>query len=269
MKKALTVSIQFIIILLLASCSTFDNKLKGDPITVSWVLNDGYHDEEVFRDYCPFEYNDIYYKEIPNANGRNDPHVKQLELWQVDTAKMKIWGKMRVRKSDSAYFPEELSFLYSFSQAFAYFEDCEDPLFVYCFNHLWCRKEIELSAPKECVAVGYELLEVDSGDTLSPRTRYRGTIEESCRVMDIVNYRTRLERRLEYDFHQHYYKLRFVDPEHPFLYAEMEVIKLETGIWCWVYDIAFDPEIDNDNYGRCMITEMSESWQKILNQYEK
>ena len=50
MKKALTASIQFILVLVLVSCSSSDSTLKGDPITVSWVPDDGYYDEETLTD---------------------------------------------------------------------------------------------------------------------------------------------------------------------------------------------------------------------------
>ena len=270
MKKALTASIQFILVLVLVSCSSSDSTLKGDPITVSWVPDDGYYDEETYWDYCPFEYNDIYYKEIPVADGGRDyRYVEPLEVWGVDTNKMGMWGKMKVRKSNSAYLPQELAFLYGYLQAFAYFEDYENPLFIYCFNHLWCRKEIELSAPRDCVAAGYELLEVKSGNTLNPQTMSCGKIEKTCCVKDVVDYRTQHERSLEYDFHQHYYKLRFVNPDYSFLYAEMEIIKLDADTWYWVYQVSDDLEIDTGKYGRCIITAMSEPWQNILNQYEK
>ena len=268
MKKTITIIACAILSLslLLTSCITSDSSIKGNQVNVTWKLEDTYSDQNDFKYYTPFEYNGIIYKEIPNAAAIRTLKQSELLLWNIDVSQMRILGKMKVRSSDSAYIPKEAESLFSYSQAYAFpMDESEMPLFIFCFNHLWCRDDIVVSEPLDCNVEEYSLFETRYQDSIDQNYRYCGKILFGGMVRDLFDFSTQKKITYEYNnSNKTEYVLKFYNQEYPFLYTEAILEKSDDGVWYWLFETSGDsPECVYQ-----MLTEMSSQWNFLLTEHK-
>lgn len=231
-----------LVVFLVSSCS-LPSDVDGDEIRVEWISEDTWHDDKEFKDYTSFRYNGVYYKEIPNYGKHDTFVVNEANYWAIDTSQMRILGKMKVRNSSSAAVPPEVYFIYSYEQAYAYPQDESEPVFIYCFNHLWTRRNVTVPSPVESTVNGCILFrKVRESNSLTYKLEKVKTIEGPVAIGELFDLSTQKavlpdSALLDSNFDLYdCYQLSFYNPDYPFLYSALNVAKLKNGKWYWVQE---------------------------------
>lgn len=260
MKKTTVLFLNLLIVLLVSSCS-FSSDITGNEVRVEWIEEETYHDDIEFRDYTPFYYNGVYYKEIPNC-GENENYVlfDDSDYWSIDTSKMRVLGKMKIRSSSSAYVPPEVEFLYQFHQAYAYPQDESEPVFIYCSHHLWTKDDTVVLSPTESTVNQCSLFQkVRERHSLTYSLELVEMIEGPFTIKEMIKSNT--QKLVSFNsnmFDPNFdltscYQLSFLNSEYPFLYSGLNVAKLRNGKWCWV-------QYAKKEDGYYMVTELQTKW---------
>lgn len=257
MRKTATLFL-VILVVLLVSCS-FSSDIIGDAVRVEWIREDTYHDDKEFKDYTPFKYNGVYYKEIPTYGENDDFAVYESNYWSIDPSQMRILGKMKIRNNSSAYPPPEVSFMYQYYQVYAFPQEENEPDFIYCDNHLWTRDYTVILSPIESAVNGYILFRrVRDSHSLTYKLEKIKTIDGPVTIRELFDFNTQRMVPFNSNFFDldfdltDCYQLSFHNSEYPFLYSGVNVAKLKNNKWYWVQE--------TEKAGYYRITEVVSKW---------